>query len=513
MSKSEKRFFKISASKHVIGDKNNYVMLFDFIANQKDQDDEAIKKKFKTEKFVKRLAAAKYDLYKLVLKSLAEYHSTDSTKGQLRDYLQSAQVLLDKALYEQSDKILKSAKVLAYKYDEFRFLLEIIDQELKVIKRKGTTIEMRHLIEELEDEAQDIMQRLFNISAFDLIGSNTQKLMNSKGRPRNDHELAEYHNVINVPQWELDEESLTNMEKIHCYHAKSLWYFAVKDIEKSYYYTNKRVELYETYPDQITDHSSFMAALYNLEVTSNTLQKYKEGQKIRLKLRNFETTYPQWKLTENNRVQLFKSLNNELIYFINSAQYEKGEALIDEITGQLDSFRNKLGRSDEVILFYNIVNLFLYSNKPNAALKWMSKLLSHEAVSYREDVHSFARILNLIIHYEIGNYDSLPYFTKSTYRYLRKGERTFKIESLLLDFIRKTLPNTVLSKKKQVTSAFANLKSDILEIIENDPYEKGCLDYFDLLVWLDSKVNNTTFKEEYIKAHPDRVAHLKEYIK
>ena len=52
LSKGEKRSFKIYASRHVLGDENNYVKLFDAIEKQKEYDEEALLKKFKNEKFI-----------------------------------------------------------------------------------------------------------------------------------------------------------------------------------------------------------------------------------------------------------------------------------------------------------------------------------------------------------------------------------------------------------------------------------------------------------------------------
>ena len=43
LTQSEKRFFKIYASRHIIGEQNNYVQLFDVIASQKKYNEEAIK--------------------------------------------------------------------------------------------------------------------------------------------------------------------------------------------------------------------------------------------------------------------------------------------------------------------------------------------------------------------------------------------------------------------------------------------------------------------------------------
>ena len=70
LSKSEKRFFKIYSERHVIGDQNNYVALFDTIDRQKSYNEEAIIKKFADRKFARRLPVAKNYLYELILKSM-----------------------------------------------------------------------------------------------------------------------------------------------------------------------------------------------------------------------------------------------------------------------------------------------------------------------------------------------------------------------------------------------------------------------------------------------------------
>ena len=44
LSKQEKRYFKLYASRHVIGEKNKYVQLFDAIDKQAAYNEEKIKK-------------------------------------------------------------------------------------------------------------------------------------------------------------------------------------------------------------------------------------------------------------------------------------------------------------------------------------------------------------------------------------------------------------------------------------------------------------------------------------
>lgn len=499
LTKNEKRYFKICAAKHVIGGKNNYVKLFDYIAGQKEYNEEAIKVKFKNENFIKRLSAAKYDLYHLILKSLNEYHQGKSIKFLLRDGLNSIQVLMDKALYSHCLKLIQTNKSLAYKFDEFQYVLEILEEERKAIRKMGSGVEMKEEIEKINEESIAIQERLNRIGEFVRIGAEVQKLVNQFGRPRNDEEMAQFTAIIDNDAWRFPEDELTNKEKVQCFMAKSLYYYAIREQEKSYQYSKKRVEIYEEHADVISDHGTYLGALYNLEVTANSIKKYDESQAVRQRIKAFAERFPD-KLTVNNQVQIFKSLNNELIYYTDTVQFEKGIALVDDLYAGMEALKGKLGRSDEIILLYNITILYLYADKPHIAIKWLNKLLNHPSATYREDIYSFSRIINLIIHFELGNFDVLPYYVRSTYRFLEKANRKFKVEEAIVNFIRKKQPYIAEGDKVKTRAAFKELLDQILTFIE-EPDEMGCLDYFNIVSWLESKVENKSYKEVYTERY------------
>ena len=86
LTKAEKRYFKVYSSRHTIGDKNNYQMIFDAIEKQTSYDEGAIIRKFKNESFINRFSITKNRLYDHVLKSLDAYHSNSSINAQLMDW-------------------------------------------------------------------------------------------------------------------------------------------------------------------------------------------------------------------------------------------------------------------------------------------------------------------------------------------------------------------------------------------------------------------------------------------
>ncbi|HHS95506.1 MAG TPA: hypothetical protein ENJ45_02870 [Phaeodactylibacter sp.] len=109
----------------------------------------------------------------------------------------------------------------------------------------------------------------------------------------------------------------------------------------------------------------------------------------------------------------------------------------------------------------------------------------------RQDLQSLGRILNLIIHYEMGNNELLEYLLRSSYRFLRKRNRMFEFEKRLMRFIKNSKD---MIYRKQIKKAFIILKEDFESLLQI-PSEKAMLQYFDFIAWLESKIENKTFAE------------------
>lgn len=109
----------------------------------------------------------------------------------------------------------------------------------------------------------------------------------------------------------------------------------------------------------------------------------------------------------------------------------------------------------------------------------------------RKNMQAFIRIYNLIVHYELNNEQLLPHLLRSTYRYLLKQEIVYQFEAVMIQFIRK-LPK--LSSSRKIKDAYIELKTT-LEKLQQDPFEKQAFELFDIISWLDSKIEKKGFAE------------------
>ncbi|MEQ9164669.1 MAG: hypothetical protein RLO12_00310, partial [Fulvivirga sp.] len=98
--------------------------------------------------------------------------------------------------------------------------------------------------------------------------------------------------------------------------------------------------------------------------------------------------------------------------------------------------------------------------------------------------HSFARILNLICHYELGNMDVIDYYIRSTYRFMLKKDDLYRFQKAILSFIRKLAGEF---SEDDLVPEFEKLLN-LLIPLQNRPFEKRAFIYFDIISWLESKI-------------------------
>ena len=191
--------------------------------------------------------------------------------------------------------------------------------------------------------------------------------------------------------------------------------------------------------------------------------------------------------------RIFVRYHNHLLdYYLTPAEFVKGISLISSLERGLKEYGDRITHSTELTIYYNIVCLYFGAGEFAFSLHWLNRILNSPYKDLREDIHCFSHILNLIIHYELKNMDLLEYLVKSTYRFLLIRKRLFKFETLILNFMRKTLPRA--PGQKELIGSFSDLRKE-LEAVSCDPFERKALEYFDFISWLDSKITGRPFAE------------------
>ncbi len=162
MTKAEKRYFKLYASKHVDRERSNSVRLFEAIEAQASYDEQAIRKRFAAERFSRQLAVQKNYLFSLILKSLRQFHAGASPGVRVAELLHSAEILADRGLYELCDDLLERARQIAITEEEFALALKVSDLSRRVAYCRVEEARMAAC----GADRDQLLQKLENLAAY-----------------------------------------------------------------------------------------------------------------------------------------------------------------------------------------------------------------------------------------------------------------------------------------------------------------------------------------------------------
>lgn len=487
LKKSEKRYFKV-----LEGEENDrkFLRLFNIIDQQTSFNDLEILQSDPTIK-ESQLSNLKAHLYQKILKSLRSYNGSSVPSIKIHNLIDYAQILFNKGLYGQCAHTLKKAKRLAIKSDNLELQLEILKWEKQVLSHSSGTDNQVN-VNNIIAQVQEVNNRINNINKFSNLHVKLQSLYRKIGFVRNERDFKKIQNVFIVSFPEFDEQELSISEKIGLYNLYIGYYFFIQDFEQGYVYAKKWVGLFQGEKTLILSKlEMYITGLNNLLIAQNKLYKYHEFQNTRRELRALNNLSP-YNFNENIRLRLLKyTYVHEFNRLFMVGDFDRGVELIERIKPGLEQFISQLDPHSRVILFYKTACLYFGHNDFKSAIHWLNKIINSPDVDLREDIHGFARILNLISHFELGNIELIEYYVRSTYRFLLKKEDLHQYQKYILNFLKKLSSGVT---DVELIVRFKKLRSRLLPLTR-DPYERRPFIYFDIISWLESKIEHRLIKD------------------
>jgi len=483
MNNNEKRYFQLFSTRHTIGDKNNYVKLFDVIAKQEKYDDKEIKRIFSGTSIGDNLRVNKHYLYQLILKSLNSFHVNSSTSAQLREMIASIEVLFEKGLYEQCTKIIFKANKLAVKYENQSALLELLKWEYHIMVAQFYMGKSEEDFDKSYSNTLDLLDQIKRTANLELVSSKVLQTITKTGRGKNENEIIRLKKLI-AQEIFSDDPDQSYGDLFTIYQCKLFYYqMILNDKDRAYHYITLIVQLMEERPHFANKKPiKYAFMLLNLANAQMFLKKFKA---LELTFEKLWELAPRIKSEKNKEFLTKAILSSQMAYNNVKGAFDNSIHLLKQYEGPI----NEEDLRVDYVTHFNTANAFFGLKNYKMAINYVNKIIN-QPHDYRDDTQCMARILNLIIHYEIGNMDLLEYAVKSTYRFILKKKKLYAFETLLMQFIRKSSSRMLTSKK--ATDAFIELKTELEKVIK-DPDEKIVLESVDAISWLESKIENKPF--------------------
>ncbi|MDE3142659.1 MAG: hypothetical protein KGL19_00800 [Bacteroidota bacterium] len=488
LEKGEKRNFKLYAKRNSGNEDLKIVQLFDALDKMDVYDEAVLLKKNRSIK-KQQLSNSKAHLYKQILSSLRLIEDGGNIDIRLHEQLDFARILYNKGLYLQSLKVLDKLKELAKNHHQITYQLQAVIFEKK-IEALHITRSMANRAEELTKESDEINLRLSLISklsnlALELYG---WYIKHGHARDAKDVEAVKIFFETNLPEY--NSKQLGFYEKLYLYQSYCWYGFILQDLLMYYRYTKKWVDLFEESPAmKANEAGQYIRGMHNLLSAQFNLNNYEKFEEY-IKIFEAFSVSAGGNINANARIQTFVYLHIAKInkHFLEGT-FTEGLKLVPYIEEKLEEYHLHLDRHRVLVFYYKIACLYFGSGDNEKAIDYLNKIINWK-VDLRTDLQCYARLLHLIAHYELGNYQLLEYLIKSVYRFMAKMKNLSTVEEEIFKFIRKSFS---LSTQKLIP-AFENLKEK-LQQFQGNPLESRSFMYLDIIAWLESKIGGVPVQE------------------
>ncbi|MEX0720212.1 MAG: hypothetical protein WD059_06060 [Balneolaceae bacterium] len=488
LSKAEKRGFKIYATRNSSEDAK-FIQLFDAVDKVTSYDEEAIISKLKGIK-KRQFSNLKAHLYKQILTSLRLTNVNHNLDIYLREQIDYARILYNKGLYKQSLRLLEKAKSMAAHNHRITLEYEILTFE-KLIESQYITRSLSNRADELIVQTDHTLETLNTYNTLSNLSLKLYGIYIKAGHVRDEKDYEQIREFFEEAIKGINRENLGFFEQLYLYVSYAWYSLIVQDFLLQYRYSQKWVDLFNNSPDMLElEPIWYLKGQHVLLEALFVLGHFEKHEEVVKTLENFVENPPP-RNNENLETLGFMYLyTSKLNSHFMAGTFSEGIKMVPELNRKIDQYSQQVDPHRILIFYYKIASLYFGAGKNEKAIEYLNKIINYPDQRLREDLHCFARILNLIAHYELGNQAHVEYQIRSVYRFLRKMNDLNMVQEEILKF----LQNLDDRNGSSIKEKFISLRERLLEINQL-PYQKRPFLYLDIISWLEAKIQNKPVQE------------------
>jgi tetratricopeptide (TPR) repeat protein len=480
LSKGDRRNFKLYAGLQD-GDKQ-YIRLFDAIDKQSEYDEPKLLKQFEGEKFTNQFSVAKNYLYNYILKTLHIFRKDPKTE--LNALLHQVQILMGKNLLEQAQKHLRKAKHLAERQERFPEMLFILETERSLMQKREQSKEFEAFIDAIQQEEEQTVAKIANYQAYTHFYDQIHRFIKRSIAARDPELKSKVGLLLANPLMVDAEKALSIRAKLRRYDVLVDAHRLRGELPQMLENLKLSVATYDAHPEIRTEKAlSYINAVSNLGVVNYMVGDKESSLAALAKLRAIPVA------SEEEEIHVFeKYFHFKLGLCIEIGDIPEARSVIADFEMEFPGREGTIMKAVELSIFYMIGYFYLYIGEPEKGLESIHRVLNEPRTELRTDIQAMARIVHLVLHYHLGNFEFLEYEVKSVARFLSNRDRLFVLERTILKYVRSL---AMLGPNDHRQDLLREFKKEVEKVVE-DPFERQGLKLFDPLVWIDAQLNGQT---------------------
>ena len=493
LTAGEKKAFALYCSRYTRGEKNNYLKLYEAIQHQETYDEDKIKKQLDGKINIANFAVEKNNLYSIITQSLNIYHRDQSTNTNLQELIRTAGIFIHKNLHQQAFLQLVKAEKIATTHEKLHVLLEVY--RLKKMVLRASVNKKKHIeLVRIVKAEKDCIANMATLNAYESLSVQLFNFYLNSGASKKFKNSPDLLAIIKDPCFETYPAKGVPFKAHYSYFMCRLFYCLIlDDYASSQKYSGSIVDLYESNPIHIKEEpKAYIGAIANLLSSRSYMTDFNEGNELLAKIKAVVFN-EEFLLDDPFRGRiLYTSYLSILNSYIMSGNFSRINSLLKDILMSMERFDKVVAHDMKYAMHYNIALSYFGNNLFKDALSWLNKIIHSDKLEINDEKNSRARILYVVVHYELKNFDLLDYEIDAVIRYLRNAKFLTSSVRIFLMMLKKLLDVKTNTEQYQILSSSLDTLREKEEPVSTRTH---VLEEFNMGAWMESKMKNMQYAE------------------
>jgi len=494
LTKQEKKEFSLYISNKP---EKDYIFLFRLIDDKKVSDPEELKMSFLAAKPTSSFNTVVIYLFDLLIDILTRLRTEQDSYYLLFNELLHARVLYEKSMYQECFQVLKKVKEKAVYYENHFALLVAQRLELNYL----LTLDFEDMDEQkllnkqykMNNTLKSIRQLNEQSSLYELL----KYRMINRGASRSLEDTQKLDDLVTSEISIVASAGVENFEiKKNHQLFQANYFITVGDYKAAF---NSFVELNKLFEEN--SHLWNNPPVYYLMTVEGMVESLRimhnyEGMNYFIqKLAKLSSPSSSFQLNVMYVIFIYR-----LFSFIDAGDFDKAGIWIAEHQTSLIDKMLLLKEQQQAEMSLYIALIHLGNGEYRKARKRLSATIGRGHL-YSLPLFRTIRIVNVMIHYELGDVDYIQSEIRSIKREMSKNKGyNLKVESFLLKFLNYSFADTNRKKRAEIWESMA----EEVHALYADKYETQILRKFDFVAWVEAKIFEVPLSDILKREHASK---------
>lgn len=487
LNKAERRYFTLQATSGKGATPTATMELYQLLSNAPTYDESMIKAALGFAENDRRLAVLKFRLMRQILTSLRWQYEDKDPSAMLKAIEGEVSLLFERKLWRTCGKRLKKARALARKWERWNMLLTFLEWEQRLFLA-DPRIDQEEFFAKIESTESEVLQNLQLQTRLHRLNIRVRKLVRTHPRARTDKEKERIESLLKLPEIARRPSENLFICNVYYHNINGLLRFALGEYNGALRHYESQLKQWMDRPEWTQmDPGTHLSSLNNyLNICLIHPRRTELFPPAVKSLQAFVDLLPKtdWKLERILYTQ-------RVTYAINFEPYDLAKVILEEAEQWLQTVPPMaVSMHSRLSLQYNFCAFHFVYGDFSASNRSLSRIIHFPSGPDRPDIRDFARIMQLVLQYELGNLDLQEYLLRSAHRYFNKTQKLDVLEKGIIRMMR------YASKHGTIAPEEFQVFHDLLVQLKADDDGRLPVGTNEFLIWVESKL-----KGEDIRSH------------